>query len=64
MEATNRIRDRTKPLQSIQTSAPTYFSINTYQMLITNSCANTFFSRLFNSITETVMLTPQHLNKE
>ena len=64
MQATDRIRDKTKPLQSTQTSTPTYSSTKTYQVLITNSCTNTSFSRLSSAITGTVTPTPQHLEEE
>ena len=63
MQATNRIKDRTKLLQLTQTLVPIYSSTKTYQVPITNSCANTSFSRLSNSITGTIMLTPQHSEK-
>ena len=59
MQATNRIRDKTKPLLLTETSAPTYSSNKTYQVPVTNSCANTFFSHLSSSITRTVTLKPQ-----
>ena len=58
MQATDRIRDKIKPLQSTQTSALIYSSTKTYQVSVTNSCANTSFSRLFSSITVTVTPTP------
>ena len=58
MQATDRIRDKTKPLQSTQTSAPTYSSTRTYQVPVTNSRANPSFSRLSSSITGTVTPTP------
>ena len=54
MQATDRIRDKTKPLQSTQTSAPIYSSTRTYQVLVTNSRANPSFSRLSSSIIRTV----------
>ena len=43
MQVTNRIRDKIKFLESILISAFTYLSTQTYQVLITNSYANTFF---------------------
>ena len=59
MQATDRIRDKTKPLKSILISAPTYSSTKIYQMPITNTCANTFFSCLFSSIIGILTLTAQ-----
>ena len=50
MQATNRIRDRTKPLQSTQTSVSIYSSTKTYQVHVIFNCANIFFSCLFSSI--------------
>ena len=50
MQATDRIRNRTKPLESIQNSAPTYLITKTYEVLVTNSCTNTSFSRLLSFI--------------
>ena len=64
MQATDRIRDRTKPLWSIQTSTSIYSSTKTYQVLVTSSCANTLFSRLFSSITGTVTLMPRFSEEE
>ena len=64
MQATDRIRDRTKPLRSTQTSAPTYSSTKTYQVPVTNSRANPSFSRLSSSITGTVTPTPRHSEEE
>ena len=64
MQATNRIRNRTKPLQSTPTSALTYSSTKTYQVPVINSRANIFFSRLSSSITGTVTPTPRHLEEE
>ena len=58
IQATDRIRDRTKPLQSTQTSASTYSSTKIYQVLVNNSCANSSFSCLSSSITGTTMPTP------
>ena len=58
MQATNKNKNRTKFLQLTQTSASTYSSTKTYQVLVSNSCANTSFSHLFSSITGTVMPTP------
>ena len=64
MQATDRIRDRTKHLRSTQTSAPTYSSTKTYQVPVTNSRANTSFFRFSSSIMKTVMPTPQHLEEK
>ena len=64
MQATDRIRDKTKPLRSTQTSAPTYSSTRTYQVPVTNNRANPSFSCLSSSITETVTPTPRHSNEE
>ena len=64
MQATDRIRDKTKPLRSTQTSAPTYSSTKTYQVPVTNSCVNTSFSRLSSSITGTVTPTPRRSEEE
>ena len=58
MQATDRIRDKTKPLQLTQTSAPIYSSTKTYQVSVINSRANSSFSRFFSSITRTVTPTP------
>ena len=44
------IRDKTKPLQSIQTQAFIYSSTKTHKMLIINNCTNISFSRLFSLI--------------
>ena len=43
MQAIDRIRNKAKLLQSIKTSAFIYSSIKTYQVLVINSCTNTFF---------------------
>ena len=64
IQAIDRIKDRTKLLQSTQTSAPTYSSTKIYQMPITNSCANLSFCRLSSSIMRTVTPTPCHLEQE
>ena len=64
MQATDKIRDRTKLLQSTPTLAPIYLSTKTYQVLVTNSCANISFSCLSNCITKTVTPMPQYSQKE
>ena len=60
MQIIDRIRDRTKFLQLTQFSVSTYPRIQTYQVSITNSCANTFFSCLSSFIMGTVTPTPRH----
>ena len=50
MQATNRIRNKIKALQLTQILALTYSSTETYQVHITNNCANIFFCRLSSSI--------------
>ncbi len=66
MQATDRIRDRTKP-QATRTT-PASVSIrevaHPYQRLVTNTRANTSFSRLSSSIIGTITPTPQHSDTE
>ena len=64
MQATDKIRDKTKLLQSTQTLAPVYSSTKTYQVPVTNSCVNLSFSYFFSSIMETVTPMPRHLEEE
>ena len=64
IQATDRIRDKIKLLQSTQTSAPIYSSTKTYQVPVTNNCTNTSVSRLSSFITRTVTPTPRHLKEE
>ena len=58
MQAKDRIRNKTKLLQSIQTSASTYSSTKTYQVPVTNSCANTSFFLFSSYIIKTVIPIP------
>ena len=58
IQATNKIRNRIKLLQSIQTLTSTYLNTKIYQMLIINNCANTFFSCFFSFIIEIILPTP------
>ena len=64
MQATDRIRDRTKPLQSTQISAFTCLSTKIYQVFVTNSHPNISFSCLFSSIIETITPTLQYSEEE
>lgn len=64
MQVTDRIRDKTKALQSISTPALTYSNTRTHQVFVTNSRTNTPFSRLSSSIMGTFTLTPQQSEKE
>ena len=64
MQATNKIRDRTKPLQSIQSSVFTNSSAGSYQMSAINTYANTSFFRYFSSISKTMSPTTQYSEEE
>lgn len=64
MQATDRIKDKTKPLQSTQTSGPANSSIRSYLVPATNIRAHTHFSCLFSSISGTITSTPQHSKEE
>ena len=57
MQATDKIKNRTKLLQSTQTLASIYSSTKTYQVFIINNYANISFSRLSSSIMGIVMPT-------
>ena len=64
MQATDRIRDRTKLLQSTQSSVSTNSSAGSYQLPAINTCANTPLSRLSSSISGTMSPTPRHSEEE
>ena len=64
MQATNKIKNRTKPLQSTQSSISINSSAKSYQVPTITTCDSTLFSRLFNSILGTISPMPQYLEKE
>lgn len=64
MQATDRIRDRTKPIQTSSTSVFIRPVAAPYQRPVTNTRANTSFSRLSSSILGTMTPMPQHSDKE
>ena len=64
MQVTNKIRNKTKLLQLILTSAPTYLNAKTYKVFITNNCTNTSFFYLSSSITRILILASQNLNEK
>ena len=64
MQVTDRIRDRTKPLQSTQSSVSTNSSAGSYQLPAINTCANTPLSRLSSPISGTISPTPRHLEEK
>ena len=64
MQAIDKIRDRTKPLQLTKTPASIFLNTKIYQVPVTNSCTNIFFSRFSSSIIKTVTPTPRHLKEK
>ena len=64
MQAIDRIRDRTKLLQSTQSSVSTNSSVGSYQLPAINTRANTPLSCLSSSISGTMSSTPRHSEKE
>ena len=58
MQVIDRIRNKIKLLQLTQISVLIYSSTKIYQVLVINSCANTFFPYFSSSITGIVMPTP------
>ena len=60
MQVTDRITDRTMPLQSTQSLVFTNFSAGSYQLPAINTHANTLLSHLSSSISWTMSPTPQH----
>ena len=64
IQATDRIRDKTKPLQSTQSSISTNSSAGFYQVPTINIRANIRLSRLSSSISGTISPTPQHSDEE
>ena len=66
MQATDKIRDKTKPqvIQTTPVSASSRQVAHFYQRSITNTHANTSFLHLCNSIMGTITQTPKHLNEE
>ena len=64
MQARNRIRNRTKPLQLTETLASIYSNTKIYQLSITNSYNNTSFSCLSSSMTRIITPTLQDLKEK
>ena len=66
MQAIDRIRDRTKPQATQPTPASVSIRevVHPYQRPVTNTRANSSFSRLSNSIMGTMTPMPQHSNEK
>lgn len=64
MQATNRIRNKTKPSQLIPTLVSILLNIKFYQVGVTSFVVSILFCCLSSSIMGTLVLTPQYLNKK
>ena len=62
MQATDRIRDRTKPTRLASNSLGRV--VTPYQCSVSSTRTNTPFSRLSSSISRTITSTPQHSEEE
>ena len=58
IQATDKIRNRIKPLQSTQSLVSTNSRVGSHQVSAINTCANTFFSRFSSSISRIMSATP------